>query len=88
MNLKFLSRVEKLEMAVNGAGPSIDWIIRRIIDTDSHGEATRAMYGETLFYRESGETERDFIERAQSEIMAASPIGTPRLIISELDLLI
>lgn len=88
MNMKFLSRVEKLEMAANGAGPSIDWIIRRLIDTDSHGEATCAKYGDTLFYRKSGETEQDFFERAHAEIMATAPKGIPRLIVSELDLLL
>ncbi|MGB4912118.1 MAG: hypothetical protein WBO95_08305 [Candidatus Dechloromonas phosphoritropha] len=82
MSSAILKRLEKLETAATGGGLRIDWIIRRIIHTDSDGEATCAKYGETIFHRTPGETEQEFIERAQAEVMATYPKVTPRLIVS------
>ena len=79
-------RIEKLESAASKGGHPIEMIIRRIIKTDSNGKATCAKYADTLFYRAPDESEDEFIDRAQAEVMATAPKGIPRLIVSETDL--
>lgn len=78
-------RLERLEATASGTD-EIEWIVRRIVEVDRRGEATRASYNGATFHRRPDETEAQFIDRAQSEVMASAPRRPVRLIISELDL--
>lgn len=71
MNPSIARRMTKLESAARPRAGRIELIVRRIVSTDG-GETHRAIYGEAVLERHPNEGDNDFIERAESQALAAT----------------
>ena len=73
-------RMIKLEAAARPKENGIQLIVRRIIRTD-FGEVARAIIGDKVVDRQTGESEDDFIARSKVEGLAGASARLGRVIL-------
>ena len=80
MSASLARRITKLEAAAHPEANGVTLIFRRIVRADS-GEVVRAIIGDKVVDRQTGESEDDFIARSKVEGLAGASARLGRVIL-------